>query len=40
MSGEYDPEMYEELHEISQEIGEKVADLTQKISPLSRHCRS
>ena len=34
MSDEYDPEMYEELHEISQEIGEKVADLTQKISPI------
>lgn len=34
MSDEYDPEMYEELHEISQEIGEKVAELTQKISPI------
>ncbi len=34
MSEEYDPEVYEELHEISQEIGEKVADLTQKISPM------
>ena len=34
MSEEYDPEMYEELHEISQEIGEKVADLTQRISPM------
>lgn len=34
MSDEYDPEMYEELHEISQDIGEKVAELTQKISPI------
>tara|TARA_A100001234_G_scaffold193436_1_gene181189 strand:+ start:177 stop:728 length:552 start_codon:yes stop_codon:yes gene_type:complete len=34
MSDEYDPEVYEELHDMSQEIGEKVAELTQKISPM------
>ena len=34
MSEEYDPEVYEELHDMSQEIGEKVAELTQKISPM------
>ena len=34
MSDEYDPEMEEELHEISQEIGEMVVDFTEKISPM------
>ncbi|MFL2982391.1 MAG: hypothetical protein ACJZ4V_05675 [Candidatus Poseidoniaceae archaeon] len=34
MSDEYDPEMEEELHELSQEIGEMVVDFTEKISPM------
>ena len=34
MSGEYDEEMEEELHERSQEIGEFVVELTEKIHPL------
>ena len=34
MSDEYDPEMEEELHEISQEIGEMVVDFAEKISPI------
>tara|TARA_B100000925_G_scaffold181793_1_gene137215 strand:+ start:308 stop:859 length:552 start_codon:yes stop_codon:yes gene_type:complete len=34
MSDEHDPELEEELHEISQEIGEMVAEFTGKISPM------
>ena len=34
MSDEYDPEMEEELHELSQEIGKMVVDFTEKISPM------
>ena len=34
MSDEYDDSMDEELHELSQEIGEFVVELTEKIHPL------